>query len=145
MMAAAIHPCAAAATMASNTMMARINVFIARCTLAGLDPTVESPDFEKTGYDWRPIAVSAILIAAIACYDFFSKGTVFGPLNMGLCRGLNLALGMCAGWWWSPEFFSEVTVFSAIKNPSNRIDNAIPIPPVVRRIRELCSTSFAPK
>ncbi len=35
------------------------------------------------------------LIVAILLYDAFSKQfTVLGPLNMGICRGLNLLLGM---------------------------------------------------
>lgn len=40
---------------------------------------------------WLAIA----LIAAILLYDSFSKHfVVLGPLNMGICRGLNLLLGM---------------------------------------------------
>jgi len=39
--------------------------------------------------------VAIILAVSILCYDSFSKHSVFwGPLNMGLCRGLNLLLGM---------------------------------------------------
>jgi hypothetical protein len=38
--------------------------------------------------------VGLLLIAAIFLYNFVLKGTVLGPLNMGLCRVLNLAGGM---------------------------------------------------
>lgn len=41
---------------------------------------------------------AAVMIALLALlYDFFGKHhSFFGPLNMGLCRGGNLLLGMCA-------------------------------------------------
>ena len=39
--------------------------------------------------------VALVLLAAIVVYDSFSKKYSFlGPLNMGICRGLNLLLGM---------------------------------------------------
>ncbi len=49
------------------------------------------------------VAVTAVALAAtIVAYDSSFKGSVFGPLLMGLCRGLNMlmgaALGTCASW-----------------------------------------------
>lgn len=58
-----------------------------------------------------PYSISAVLSAAIAVcallYDKWAKHHfIAGPLMMGLCRGLNLLLGMSivpgavAAWWW---------------------------------------------
>lgn len=76
---------------------------IALAALAGLDPTIESSAFVVDGFDWRPVAVAVALLALISSYDLLAKGTPFGPINMGACRGLNLILGMCAGWWFTPD------------------------------------------
>lgn len=39
--------------------------------------------------------IALLLALAIVLYDAYTKKfTVFGPLNMGICRGLNLLLGM---------------------------------------------------
>lgn len=51
--------------------------------------------------------IAMALAVAIVLYDGFSKKYSFlGPLNMGLCRGLNLILGMSvlgqsANWWYA--------------------------------------------
>lgn len=76
---------------------------LALAALAGLDPTVEWRGFVIGGYDWRPIVATIGLIFAISSYDLVTKGTYLGPLNMGVCRGLNLVLGMCAGWWFTTD------------------------------------------
>ena len=49
--------------------------------------------------------VAGLLAGSILAYDAFSKKYDFlGPLNMGICRGLNLALGMTVlgeiNWLW---------------------------------------------
>lgn len=50
--------------------------------------------------------VALLLAAVIVIYDAFSKNFSFwGPLNMGVCRGLNLLLGMSilqdfSNWWY---------------------------------------------
>ncbi len=49
--------------------------------------------------------IASVLGVSIVLYDAFSKRDGFlGPLNMGICRGLNLALGMSiagvVGMWW---------------------------------------------
>ncbi len=48
------------------------------------------------GVSWNPQGIIALLIAAASViYDKWGKHhSFFGPLNMGLCRGLNLLLGM---------------------------------------------------
>lgn len=50
-------------------------------------------------------SIALVLTTAIITYDAYSKQhAFFGPLNMGICRGLNLLLGMSIlGWitlWW---------------------------------------------
>ncbi|WP_425237669.1 UbiA-like protein EboC [Ulvibacterium sp.] len=51
--------------------------------------------------------ISMVLAFFIVLYDAFSKKDgFFGPLNMGLCRGLNLILGMSilgafSQWWYA--------------------------------------------
>lgn len=43
---------------------------------------------------WRSGLVATLLAAAVLFYDGFLKFTPFGPLGMGLCRFLNVLLGM---------------------------------------------------
>lgn len=51
--------------------------------------------------------IALLLAIAIIVYDSFSKKyPLLGPLNMGVCRGLNLLLGMgifggLANWWYA--------------------------------------------
>ncbi len=60
--------------------------------------------------------VALAIAVAIIIYDGFSKKYQFlGPLNMGLCRGLNLILGMSlfgviGSWWYS--FIPLVYIFA---------------------------------
>lgn len=42
----------------------------------------------------RAVVVAGALAALILAYDFVLKATLVGPLNMGLCRALNVVLGM---------------------------------------------------
>lgn len=62
-------------------------------------------------------AIALILALAILTYDAFSKKSAFfGPLNMGLCRSLNLLLGMALlvkfGYW--PIVFTPLVYIGAI-------------------------------
>lgn len=43
---------------------------------------------------WRSGAVATLLAASVVLYDAVLKRTVLGPLGMGLCRFLNVLLGM---------------------------------------------------
>lgn len=48
--------------------------------------------------------IALILIAAVVLYDGYTKNTLVGPANMGLCRALNVLLGMSSvpGTIWLP-------------------------------------------
>ena len=45
-------------------------------------------------FPWRSGAIATALAAAVLVYDAWGKTTFLGPLNMGLCRVLNVLLGM---------------------------------------------------
>ncbi|MFY8199609.1 MAG: UbiA family prenyltransferase [Pirellula staleyi] len=47
---------------------------------------------------WLVVGIGFLLAMVIAAYDSRLKATVFGPLLMGMCRGLNLLLGISLGW-----------------------------------------------
>jgi 4-hydroxybenzoate polyprenyltransferase len=49
------------------------------------------------------LAVAVLLIACVVLYDAGMRRTGLGPFLMGLCRGLNLLLGMAAAAWPLPE------------------------------------------
>jgi len=51
----------------------------------------------------RPFVVCIMLALAILSYDFVLKSTAIGPLNMGICRGLNVLMGLSAGWWLTAD------------------------------------------
>jgi len=67
-----------------------------------------------------PVVIAFALLFAILSYDFLLKPTLLGPVNMGLCRALNLALGMSTCWWFRWDIrvtgivalFTYVTAFS---------------------------------
>ncbi|MBM3996443.1 MAG: hypothetical protein FJ303_20160 [Planctomycetes bacterium] len=44
---------------------------------------------------FRALPVSVLLVTAIFLYDGMLKTTVAGPIVMGLCRSLNVLLGLC--------------------------------------------------
>jgi UbiA prenyltransferase family protein len=45
----------------------------------------------------HPASVAIVLLGAIVLYDYVLKPTLLGPVNMGICRALNLLLGASAG------------------------------------------------
>ena len=49
----------------------------------------------------RSMAVATLLIAAVVAYDWGLRATKLGPQVMGLCRALNLLLGMTSAPWAS--------------------------------------------
>jgi 4-hydroxybenzoate polyprenyltransferase len=55
---------------------------------------VLGPVLAAVGGSWPSAVVASILAAAILGYDAGLKHTLFGPEVMGICRGLNLLLGM---------------------------------------------------
>ncbi len=60
----------------------------------------------STFLGWRPGLVAVALAAAVLAYDGWLKNTWLGPLNMGLCRALNVGLGMSvvAGPWGAVHY-----------------------------------------
>lgn len=69
--------------------------------LAGLSAYLLPPSNSSTPY-WIVIATATLLATSIVAYDSPLKATWMGPPMMGLCRGLNLlvgvSLGACAEW-----------------------------------------------
>ncbi|WP_318312517.1 UbiA-like protein EboC [Flagellimonas crocea] len=60
--------------------------------------------------------ISILLALAILSYDKFAKHhAFFGPLNMGICRGLNLFMGMSlmnVGSYWPYVFIPVIFIFA---------------------------------
>lgn len=61
---------------------------------------------------WGPVEVAAVLAAAIVLYDAWLKRTAAGPVGMGLCRFLNVLLGLsaCATAAWSARVYLGLVV-----------------------------------
>ena len=55
------------------------------------------PSTDTTVPFWTVVASAAALATAIVAYDSWLKSTPVGPLLMGLCRGLNLLVGVSLG------------------------------------------------
>ena len=55
------------------------------------------PTTDSTIPYWIVIATATMLAAAIVAYDSSLKATPIGPILMGLCRGLNLLIGVSLG------------------------------------------------
>jgi 4-hydroxybenzoate polyprenyltransferase len=53
-------------------------------------------DTEGVAIPWRSGLVATVLAGCVLLYDGFLKSTPIGPLGMGLCRFLNVLLGMSA-------------------------------------------------
>jgi 4-hydroxybenzoate polyprenyltransferase len=47
-----------------------------------------------SAFRWAPLSISGVLVVAILLYDGALKRTWAGPLGMGLCRFLNVLLGL---------------------------------------------------
>jgi len=50
--------------------------------------------WREGGYRAGPVVVAILLVAAILLYDAWLKRTFLGPVSMGLCRFLNVLLGL---------------------------------------------------
>ncbi len=57
--------------------------------------------------------VAGILAFFVVSYDALTKGSWLGPINMGLCRGLNLLLGASAGGAFI-EIFAQPQLMAAL-------------------------------
>jgi 4-hydroxybenzoate polyprenyltransferase len=51
---------------------------------------------EEIGFVWMPTFLALLLIASILLYDGWLKRTWAGPIGMGVCRFLNVLLGLSA-------------------------------------------------
>jgi 4-hydroxybenzoate polyprenyltransferase len=71
--------------------------------------------FHATVWDPTPLAVAAVLVAAILLYDGWLKRTWAGPVGMGSCRFLNVLLGLSVADeglnWWGLHLASAVGVY----------------------------------
>ena len=70
---------------------------------------------------WSPLSgiVAAATAAAALVYDRFGKHhSMLGPVNMGLCRALNLILGVTAG-GESPGFTGSWQQFLSVTSPAS--------------------------
>jgi len=83
--------------------------------LAGLSIFLLPESGESTPY-WIVGVVAAILAILIVAYDSSLKATALGPLLMGLCRGLNMLLGVSLGAClnWSNELDWPSIVLAAL-------------------------------
>jgi len=57
-------------------------------------------DARPAGFRWLSTVIAVALILAILLYDRWLKRMWAGPLGMGLCRSLNVVLGLSAGTEW---------------------------------------------
>ena len=64
--------------------------------LAGVSANL-LPSTDKAAPIWIVVVTASLLAAAIVAYDSSIKSTPVGPLLMGLCRGLNLLIGVSLG------------------------------------------------
>ena len=64
--------------------------------LAGVSANL-LPTEDKVTPFWIVAATASILASAIVAYDSSLKSTPVGPILMGLCRGLNLLIGVSLG------------------------------------------------
>ena len=55
------------------------------------------PTTDTSSPYWIVIATTTVLAIAIVAYDSWLKATPIGPILMGLCRGLNLLVGVSLG------------------------------------------------
>ncbi len=74
------------------------------------------PSLDSSAPRWVVLILAALLASTIVAYDSALKAKPIGPLLMGLCRGLNLSvgisLGVCLSWPaeldWLSLFFATV-------------------------------------
>jgi 4-hydroxybenzoate polyprenyltransferase len=67
-----------------------------------------SNKYTRNQSKWLVVGIGSLLAMVIAAYDSRLKATIFGPLLMGMCRGLNLLLGISLGWcfvWPSDSYW----------------------------------------
>jgi 4-hydroxybenzoate polyprenyltransferase len=65
---------------------------LALAVLAGF--RIEDVEKGEWAFRSRPVIFASVLVIAILLYDGVLKATIAGPIMMGLCRSLNILLGM---------------------------------------------------
>lgn len=70
-------------------------IFAAAAGLFAIEKSIGASLWEPLNF--APAGIAILLTAAILAYDSRLKQTILGPWLMGLCRSLNLALGMAVG------------------------------------------------
>jgi len=74
-------------------------LLVAGLALIGAAAWLQHTDTQAVGFDaLQLLLVGSALVGAIACYNLIAKATFAGPAVMGLCRALNLTMGMSLGW-----------------------------------------------
>lgn len=62
---------------------------------------------DDVGISWRSGVIASALAGAVLLYDAWLKKTWLGPAGMGLCRFLNVLLGLSAGAAWDAGVWAE--------------------------------------
>lgn len=68
-------------------------IFALMLMIGGLAFAFAADLLSSTG-NWRSLPIAAVLVLAIFLYDGAFKATILGPVFMGLCRALNILLGL---------------------------------------------------
>jgi 4-hydroxybenzoate polyprenyltransferase len=88
--------------LASGRVTMRTAVYLAFGLMAaGLLLAFTADRLSPTGR-WIAFPIAATLVAAIFLYDGLVKATIAGPIAMGLCRSLNILLGLSIVGEWPP-------------------------------------------
>lgn len=73
---------------------------------------VGASDLKEHYASLKTFFVAILLVASIVAYDGFLKRTLFGPSFMGLCRFLNVLMGMVSH--WNSPYFTAMLPASGI-------------------------------
>ena len=88
--------------LASGRVSLRAALFLAAgLMVAGLLLAFLADVLSPTGR-WVSLPIAATLVVAIFLYDGMFKATFAGPIMMGLCRSLNILLGLSIAGVWPP-------------------------------------------
>lgn len=80
----------------------RAGVFL---VILGINSAASIGTISTALWHWNPLWIALLITIAMFSYDGLLKGTVIGPVNMGLCRFFNVLLGAsCSGIRWTGPF-----------------------------------------
>lgn len=80
--------------LASGRISLRGALFFALMLMVGGLAFAFAADLLSTTGNWRSLPIAVVLVFAIFLYDGAFKATILGPVFMGLCRSLNILLGL---------------------------------------------------